>query len=510
MTALAADGIHKSFTGVHALKGVSFELAAGEVHALVGENGAGKSTLIRIMTGAERADAGSLRIAGETVAIDRMTPAAARGRGIAAVYQHPALFPDLTIAENIAIAVEPPHPWRPIDWRGRRAQAAACLDRIGAPLDPDRVVRSLSMPEQQLVEIARAVGARARIVLMDEPTSSLTDREVVRLFAVVAALREHGVGVLYISHRLDEVLTIADRITVLRDGETVGSGRRDQFTHADLVRLMAGREQAAWAGSEDPAYIDVGDVALEVRHLSSRIAGLHDISLSVRRGEIVGLAGLVGSGRTELAETLFGLRRADAGQVLIGGVLARITSPVDATRHRLAYVPEDRRHHGIVAEMSVTANTTLAVLPSLGRAGLIRHERERTIAERYTTDLRVKTASVDTLVGTLSGGNQQKVSLARWLATDPAVLILDEPTQGVDVAAKAELHALIRQLVARGLAVLMISSELPEILAMSDRILVLRRGRVAAELTRAEATAERVLALALGAPPASDAPGAPA
>jgi len=240
VTVLSVGDVQKSFAGVHALRGVSFELAAGEVHALVGENGAGKSTLIRIITGAERADAGSLNIAGEAVAIDQMSPAAARVRGIAAIYQQPALFSDLTIAENIAIAVERPRPWRPIDWRARHAQASACLERIGAALDPERVVRSLSMPEQQLVEIAGAVGARARIVLMDEPTASLSDREVARLFAVVAALREQGVGVLYISHRLEEVLRIADRITVLRDGETVASGPRDRFTHADLVRLMCG------------------------------------------------------------------------------------------------------------------------------------------------------------------------------------------------------------------------------------------------------------------------------
>ena len=522
MTVFSATGIHKSFGGVHALRGVSFDLAAGEVHALVGENGAGKSTLIRIITGAERADAGSLQIAGDRVPLDQTSPAAARARGIAAIYQQPALFPDLTIAENIAIAVERPHPWRPIDWRARRAQATRCLDRIGANLDADRIVRSLSMPEQQLVEIAKAVGAQARIVLMDEPTASLTGREVERLFAIVSALREAGVGVLYISHRLEEVLTIADRITVLRDGITVVSGPREQFTKGDLVRHMAGREQetvlpAATADSGDTVVERAratmldhpGDAALEVRHLSSRITGLHDISLSVRRGEIVGLAGLVGSGRTELAETLFGLRRADAGEVLVGGVPVRISSPMDAMRYRLAYVPEDRRHHGMVADMSVVANTTLAVLPSVSRAGLIQHERERIIAERYVTDLRVKAASVDTPVATLSGGNQQKVSLARWLATNPAVLILDEPTQGVDVAAKAELHGLIRQQVEGGLAVLMISSELPEILAMSDRIVVMRRGTIAAELPREEATAERVLELALGAAPAPDASGAP-
>ena len=506
MSVLSLDGVNKSFAGVHALKGVSFELAAGEVHALVGENGAGKSTLIKIITGAERADSGSLRMGGEDVAIDQVSPAVSRARGIAAIYQQPALFPDLTIAENIAIAIDRPRPWRPIDWRARRAQASACLERIGATLDPDLVVRSLSMPEQQLVEIAGAVGANARIVLMDEPTASLTHREVARLFAVIVTLRQQGVGVLYISHRLEEVLTIADRITVLRDGETVASGPRDSFTHADLVRFMAGTDRP----NGPPNHLrqgsggqEAGPYILEVRHLSSRAAGLHDVSFSVHRGEIVGVAGLVGSGRTELAETLFGLRRADAGELLIGGASVQIASPMDAMRHRLAYVPEDRRRHGVVAEMSVTANNTLAVLPSVARAGLIRHERERAIAEQYVNDFRVKAASIETPVSTLSGGNQQKVLLARWLATNPAVLILDEPTQGVDVAAKSELHALIRQQVGRGLAVVMISSELPEILAMSDRIIVMRRGAIAGELSREEATSERILALALGAQPDS-------
>ena len=526
MSALSLDGVHKSFAGVHALKGVSFELAAGEVHALVGENGAGKSTLIKIVTGAERADAGSLHVAGEPLPIDQVTPAVSRARGIAAIYQQPALFPDLTIAENIAYAIDRPSPWRPIDWRARRTAASACLERIGAALDPQRVVRSLSLPEQQLVEIAGAIGANARIVLMDEPTASLSEREVAQLFRVILALRQQGVAVLYISHRLEEVLAIADRITVLRDGETVASGPRGNFTQAELVRLMAGRDegppafdsaegealdvaqarafdaaQAREGGTHTPGPAKAGPRILEVRGLSSRAAGLHDISFSVRRGEIVGLAGLVGSGRTELAEALFGLRSYDRGEVLVAGAAARIRSPIDATRCGLAYVPEDRRRHGIVADMSVTSNTTLAVLPSVAARGLIQHGRERAIAEQYATSLRVKAASIDTPAGTLSGGNQQKVLLARWLAANPAVLILDEPTQGVDVASKSELHGLIRQQVERGLAVVMISSELPEILALSDRILVMRRGAIAGELSRADATAERVLAMALGSLP---------
>lgn len=505
MTVLSVDGIHKSFAGVHALKGVSFDLSGGEVHALVGENGAGKSTLIKVITGAERADTGSLRIGSEAVAIDEMSPAVSRARGVATIYQQPALFPDLSIAENIAIAIERPRLWRRIDWHARRRQAMTCLERIGAALDPDRVVRTLSMPEQQLVEIAGAVGARARIVLMDEPTASLSDREVERLFGVVTALRTQGVALLYISHRLEEVLTIADRITVLRDGETVASATRGSFAHADLVRLMAGRDEATTVPAQTSPS---GVVRLDVRQLSSRAAGIADVSFSVRQGEIVGLAGLVGSGRTELAETLFGLRKADAGEVLIDGAPVRITSPVQAIRSRLAYVPEDRRRHAMLAGMSVTANTTLSVLPSIASAGLIRRDQERAVAERYVSSLRVKTASIDAPVGTLSGGNQQKVSLARWLATDPAVLILDEPTQGVDVAAKTELHRLIRDQVARGLAVILISSELPEILALSDRVIVMRRGRIAAELTKDVLSAERILALALGPASASDTPGA--
>jgi rhamnose transport system ATP-binding protein len=538
MALLSAIGVHKSFAGVHALKGVSFELAAGEVHALVGENGAGKSTLIRILTGAERADAGSLVVAGDAVAMDETSPGAARARGIAAIYQQPALFPDLTVAENIAIGVERPHPWRPIDWRARRTTAMHCLERIGAELDPERLVRSLTMPEQQLLEIAKAVGAEARIVLMDEPTASLTDREVQRLFAVITTLRESGVGIIYISHRLEEVLTIADRITVLRDGLIVATGSPAAFTQSDLVRHIAGRgdsvpvvgsampvvgsgfsrnraadggavpvvgsgfsrngaaeSRAVPSSNVDPTTASA-DAMLQVRHLSSASHGVRDISFAVRRGEIVGIAGLVGSGRTELAETVFGLRRADAGTIEIGGTTVTITSPADAIRHGLAYVPEDRRRHGVVAPMSVTANTTLAVLPSVSRAGLIQNERERMVAARYVSDLRVKTSSLTTPVETLSGGNQQKLLLARWLATNPAVLILDEPTQGVDVAAKAEIHDLIRQQVGRGLAVLMISSELPDILAMSDRILVMSRGEIVGESARAAFDKERILRMA--------------
>ncbi len=515
---LVASSIRKSFAGVPALRAVSFTLAAGDVHALVGENGAGKSTLIKIMTGAERADAGTLAVDGAPVDLAQLTPARARALGLAVIYQQPALFPDLTVAENIALPLDQGGAWRPIDWRARRRTATDLLARAGAAFDADRLAGALSMPEQQLVEIARAIGADARILLMDEPTASLTDREVDRLLGVIGRLRETGAGVIYISHRLDEVFTIADRITVLRDGQTVATAARGALTREEVVRHMVGRENTT---GPPPVPLEVRSVsrpargalrgpdggaesiAFDVRGLSSDSAGVHDVSLSVRRGEILGIAGLVGSGRTELAEALFGLHAIDRGDIVIGGIPARIGGPADAIRLGLGYVPEDRRRHGVVLEMSVAANTSLASLAAVSRRGLVRIDAERALADRFVADLQIKTPTVEADVITLSGGNQQKVALARWLATNPSVLILDEPTQGVDVGAKAEIHALMRAMAGRGLAIIMISSELPEILAMSDRVAVMREGTIRATIDRAEATSEAILALALAesAPP---------
>jgi rhamnose transport system ATP-binding protein len=498
---LTTSAIRKSFAGVQALKGVSFALTAGEVHALVGENGAGKSTLIKIITGAERADGGALAVSGTAIDLAHLTPARARALGIAAIYQQPALFPDLTVTENIALALEPGGSWRPIDWRARHRRAAELLARAGAAFDPERLAGSLSMPEQQLVEIARAIGARARVILMDEPTASLTDREVARLFEVIARLRNDGAGVLYISHRLEEVFAIADRVTVLRDGETVITSPRAAISRDEVVRHMVGRAQeqapGAVGSSGTPGRAMTRPAALDVRHLSSRAAGIHDVSLSVRHGEILGIAGLVGSGRTELAETLFGLHARDRGDVRIDDVPVTISGPEDAIRRGLAYVPEDRRRHGVVLDMTIAANTTQASLPAVSRGGLVARDAEHAVADRFVRELRIKAPTVDADVATLSGGNQQKVALARWLATNPSVLILDEPTQGVDVGAKAEIHAQVRALAAGGLAVVMISSELPEILALSDRVAVMREGTIRATVDRAEATAERILALAL-------------
>jgi len=493
MAMLEATSIIKSFAGVQALRGVSFSLRSGEVHALLGENGAGKSTLIKVITGAERADSGTLTVDGHPVAHN--SPAAARALGIAAVYQQPALFPDLTVEENIALALESVTLWRRIDWGARRRKARELLERCGAELAPERTVGTLSMPEQQLVEIAKAIGARARILILDEPTASLTDREVERLFRVIGVLRGEGVGIIYISHRLDEVATIADRVTVLRDGQTIATRDMCDVDRAELVRLMVGRDiHAIFPKREVP----IGEIALEVRKLGCRAAGIHDITFEVRRGEILGIAGLVGSGRTELAETLFGLTPCDEGAIMLRGAEAVIGSPAEAIRMKLGYLPEDRRQHGVVLEMPIAANTSLANLDAVSRHGLIDAALERNLAMGYVERLRIKTQSIYTETGLLSGGNQQKVAVARWLAINPEVMILDEPTQGVDIGSKSEIHQIMVDLAEQGMAIVMISSELPEILGMSDRIAVMHGGTIAGILSRAEATQEKILALALG------------
>jgi rhamnose transport system ATP-binding protein len=492
---LRLTGLVKHYGAVRALRGVSFDLHPGEVHALVGENGAGKSTLIKIITGAEQADSGTLRIAGRDV--PHIDPASARALGLAAIYQQPSLFPHLTVAENIALSLEPGGAWRPIDWKRRREAAAAMLARVGATIDPWRTVETLSMPEQQIVEIAKAIGANARIVVMDEPTASLTTQEVERLFQVIGRLRESQVGVIYISHRLEEIFAVADRITVLRDGLTVDTRAAAAVERGELIRLMVGREISTVFPKEA---IEIGGPVLEIAGLTSAVAGIQGVTLTVRRGEILGIAGLVGSGRTELARTLFGLTPAEAGTIRLNGTTLRIGSPADAIRARIAYVPEDRRQHGVVLDMSIAANTTLASLDAVSRRGLIDRGRERASAQEYVDRLRIKTPSVLAETGTLSGGNQQKVALARWLSTSPAVIILDEPTQGVDVGSKAEIHALMQMLAARGLAIMRISSELPEILGMSDRIAVMHRGTIRGVLDRADATQSTIMALALAQP----------
>jgi rhamnose transport system ATP-binding protein len=487
------QGIGKSFGGVRALAGVSLQVNAGEVHAVCGENGAGKSTLIKIITGAHRPDSGSIRVNGRVV--EQLDPGMSRALGIAAIYQQPALFPDLTVAENIALRLERGGPWRRIRWGGRRKRARELLDRVGAGIAVDAVVRRLTMPQQQLVEIASALGGEARVLILDEPTASLSDREVENLFRVIRELRRQAVGLIYISHRLEELSQIGDRVTVLRDGGLVATLPMGNITREDLIRMMVGRELASVFPKME---VKRGDVVLEARNLGCRTSGISNVSLAVRAGEIVGVAGLVGAGRTELARVLFGLTPADSGQILLRGRPVVVDRPARAVELGIAYVPEDRRRHGVILEMPVAANTTLAILNRIASAGLIDLGRERSIAASFVNRFAIKTPSLQTPAVNLSGGNQQKVALARWLATEPSVLILDEPTQGVDVGAKSEIHRLMGELAGRGLAIIMISSELPEVLGMSDRIAVMHAGQITGILARSEATQERILELALG------------
>jgi rhamnose transport system ATP-binding protein len=494
---IKADSITKSFAGVQALKSVSFDLRPGEVHALVGENGAGKSTLIKIITGAHKADSGQLQINSQIIAHN--SPAIAKHLGVAAIYQQPALFPDLSVAENLALGLEQGGLWRRVNWRKRNARARELLDRIGARIDPQSPVSALTMPEQQLVEIARALGASAKILIMDEPTASLTERETEHLFKVIGELRAQGVGVIYISHRLEELFAIADRVTVLRDGEAIATRAMSEVDQTELIRLMVGRELSAVFPKRQ---VEIGDYALEVEHLSSRAAGIHDVNFHVSAGEILGLYGLVGAGRTELAQMIFGLRPSDNGEVCVrtenGLEYVEIDSPGRAIELGIAYVPEDRRKHGAILEMPIAANTTLAVLDRISKLKFLDFKSEKRIAVDFASKLAVKTPATYLPVGTLSGGNQQKVALARWLATKPKILILDEPTQGIDVGAKSEIHRLMCDLAEAGMAIIMISSELPEILGMSDRIAVMCGGTIVAVMPRAEATQQKLVELALG------------
>ena len=487
--------ISKAFGAVQALSGVSFDVCAGEVHALLGENGAGKSTLIKVITGAHRPDAGRIILHGTS--LEELSPSRAHRLGIACIYQQPALFPDLTVAENIALRVTQPRAFSRVNRKAHTDRANELLSRVGAQISPYAEVRALSMPEQQLVEIACAVGGGARVLIMDEPTASLTRSEQERLFAVVKDLRKAGMAIIYISHRLEEISVLADRVTVLRDGKSIGTQRASELSEAEMIRLMVGREVTQLY---PPAQGSPGEIELEVRGLGSSRAGVHGIDLSIRAGEILGLAGLVGAGRTELARVLFGIEPADEGQILCRGEVVRIRNPREAMRHGIAYVPEDRRRHGAILPMNVGENITMASHRRLFPNGVLHLEREAKLAAEFICSLGIKCDGHDAAAGSLSGGNQQKVAVARWLATKPRVLILDEPTQGVDVGAKSEIHRIIRELTKGGLAVLMISSDLPEVLGMSDRIAVMRGGGVVQVFQREEADAARVMRAALGYP----------
>jgi rhamnose transport system ATP-binding protein len=488
---VALSGISKRFGATAALSDVSLDLLPGEVHALVGENGAGKSTLVKILAGVHRPDEGSIRLEGVPARI--AGPAHSRSLGIAVVHQEPRLFPDLSVAENVFIGHAPSGPLGSIDWRGMRRAAQALFDELDVQLDVGAPVRGLSMADQQLIEIAKALSTEASVLILDEPTASLSAHEVERLFVIVRRLRDRGVAILFVSHRLDEVFALCDRATVFRDGRHVVTAPTSELTTADLIRHMVGRTVSLFPKVENP----IGEVLLEVSGLT-RVGVFRDVSFDVRAGEILGLAGLVGAGRSEVARVLFGIDQRDSGEVRLGGRPVEFSSPSAAMSAGVAYLPEDRHQEGLVLDFSIAQNVTLPVLPRLFPRLIMRAATERAVAIEHTEQFNVRMTSVDQEVGALSGGNQQKVVLAKWLASGPRVLILDEPTRGIDIGAKVEVHRLIAELAAKGLAIILISSDLPEVLAMSDRIVVLHEGRVTAEIARADASQERVMFAATG------------
>jgi inositol transport system ATP-binding protein len=498
LTLLRMAGISKAFPGVRALDRVDFDVGVAEIHALLGENGAGKSTLIKILSGALPPDAGRIELGGVEVAFTN--PRDAQANGIVTIYQEFTLAPDMTIAENVFVGREPGS--RLFVSRSRMEQQTAALaQRIGLERSPRALVRDLSVAEQQMVEIARALSMKSRLIVMDEPTSALSRTEVEKLFTIVRALKRDGISTIFVTHRLDEVAEICDRYTVLRDGRHVGAGSVAGTTLDSIIRLMVGRELGLLARRESSTA--AAEVALAVEGITRRRKSsdpsaieLHGVSLAVHRGEILGIAGLVGAGRTETARAIVGADDIDSGRVLVGGAPVTIASPRDAIRHGIGLVPEDRKQQALFLALAIRTNLSITVHDRISTLGIfISGAKEDALVEEYRRLLNIRMSSPDQLVGNLSGGNQQKVVLARWLAVRPRVLIVDEPTRGIDVGAKVEVHNLLFQMAATGIAIIVISSELPEILALSDRIVTMREGRVTGTIGRAEADQETLMTL---------------
>jgi rhamnose transport system ATP-binding protein len=482
--------ISKSFSGVEVLHEVSFSLRPGEVHALLGENGAGKSTLMKIITGVYHPDGGEILLDGAPVHFSDTRES--QEAGIAAIYQELSLFPDLDVAENIFVGRQPVTLGRQIDWRKLYAEANKLLASLGVHLELKQKARNLSIAQQQMVEIARAFSINARILIMDEPTSSLTLNEVADLFRLVRRLRDQGTAIIFISHRLEELFELADRVTVLRDGAYVDTRPIMDVTRDSLIRMMVGRTITNLFPKQE---VKAGKVILKVDHLT-RKGAFRDISFDFREGEILGMAGLVGAGRTNVARAIFGVELPTSGVMQLDGREIRITSPRQAIALGLAYVPEDRQLHGLIPPMNITTNISLPMLQVYTSRGWLRDKVERSAAFHAARQMEVRANNIWQKARELSGGNQQKVVLAKWLSTKPRILILDEPTRGIDVGTKAAVHALMSKLASEGLAILMISSELPEVLGMSDRIIVMHEGYMTGHFTRAEATQEKIISAA--------------
>ena len=493
-TLVAVRGVSKRFPGVQAVDDVTLRIEAGQVHALVGENGAGKSTLMKILAGIYAADAGEIRLKGQALVL--RNPGDALRHGISMIHQELNLIRQMTVAENLFVGREPTYGWTPIVNRRRLVRRTRrLLDEVGVDLDPNARLARLRVAEMQLVEIVKALSYDADVIIMDEPTSALSEVEAEKLFGVIRGLTSRGKAVIYISHKLDEVFAIADRVTVMRDGRHIVTDDIGRFTKTQLISLMVGRDVEAVFGKTDAV---VGEVLLEVEGLC-RAGAFSDVSFTVRRGEILGLAGLMGAGRTELAETLFGVQKPDAGRMRMRGRPVVITSPHDAIGHGIALVPEDRKVQGLNLPASVGHNASLANLAAYCLFGQkLRLRREQQAVDAIMNQLNIRATSRRQIVNFLSGGNQQKVVIAKWLLCDPDLLILDEPTRGIDVGAKAEIHRIMSELAARGKAIIMISSELPEVMAMSDRVIVLHEGRVTGQFARNELDQETIMACATG------------
>lgn len=493
------ENVSKSFPGVQALDNVSMHVAAGEILGLIGQNGAGKSTLMKILSGVYSVDSGSIYLGGEPVQVQN--PHHAQELGISIIYQELNLMPNLSVMENIFIGREPGPPFF-VSRRQLEQQTQALMDRLQVRLRPTAIVRTLSVAEQQMVEIAKAISREVRVIIMDEPTSALSETEVETLFGVMRELKRNGVGVIFISHRLEEVLAICDRVTVLRDGRNAGDVAVADASREALIRMMVGRPLDQFFHREDhPTAIGVTpEVVLEVQSITRRGNALNpnatvldDVSFSLRRGEILGLAGLIGAGRTELVRTIFGADRRSAGQILLEGQPVEIHSPEDAIRLGIGLVPEDRKGQGLILSLAVRTNMTLSKLPDLSRFEFVRLNAERELVEEYIRRFEIRTPSIEQLVVNLSGGNQQKVVISKWLMLNPKILIMDEPTRGIDVGAKSEIYELMHQLAGRGISIIMISSEFPELLAMCDRIVCMAEGRVTGVVDREEASLEALM-----------------